>query len=227
MNPNPTPTSVLLVEDDPGVLAVNQAMIAGWPDFVVVGSAQSVGEGLELAVLLEPELVLVDVYLPDGSGLEFVRALRGRGLRFEAVMITAANDLETVQQALYEGVMDYLIKPFQQPRLREALERYRLRQSMKAQPQPFTQARLDRLLGVRAQQRLPKGIDLTTLEQVQHLLQTTPHPLSAEEVGEAVGVSRVTAWRYLEYLQHSGFVRLELSYGAVGRPVKRYRVQRP
>lgn len=220
------PTRVMLVEDDPGVLAVNQAMIAGLPHFTVVGAAQGVDEGLELAVLLQPELLLVDVYLPDGTGLGLIRALRERGLRFEAIMITAANDLDTVQHALYEGVLDYLIKPFQQPRLHEALERYRQRQIVKAHPQPFTQARLDRLLGVRGQQRLPKGIDLTTLEQIQHLLQSTPRPLSADEVGEGVGVSRVTAWRYLEYLQQTGFVQLELTYGTVGRPVKRYRVQR-
>ncbi|MCL6527965.1 MAG: response regulator [Thermaceae bacterium] len=219
-------THVMLIEDDPGVLAVNQAMIAGLPHFTVVGTAQSVGEGLELAVLLQPELLLVDVYLPDGTGLELIRALHARGLRFEAIMITAANDLDTVYHALVEGVMDYLIKPFQQPRLHEALERYRQRQIIKAQPQPFTQARLDRLLGVRGQQRLPKGIDLTTLEQIQHLLQSTSRPLSADEVGEGVGVSRVTAWRYLEHLQQTGFVQLELTYGTVGRPVKRYRVQR-
>jgi response regulator of citrate/malate metabolism len=220
------PTRVMLVEDDAGVLAVNQAMIASLPHFTVVGTAEGVGEGLELAVLLEPELLLVDVYLPDGTGLGLIHTLRERGLSFEAIMITAANDLATVQQALYEGVMDYLIKPFQQSRLHEALERYRQRQIVKANPQPFTQARLDRLLGVRPQQRLPKGIDLTTLEQIQRLLQNAAHPLSADEVGEGVGVSRVTAWRYLEYLQQIGFVRLELSYGAVGRPVKRYRVQR-
>ncbi|WP_018467873.1 response regulator [Calidithermus timidus] len=218
------PTRVMLVEDDAGVLAVNQAMIASLPHFTVVATAQGVGEGLELAVLVEPELLLVDVYLPDGTGLELIHALRRRNLSFEAIMITAANDLDTVQQALYQGVMDYLIKPFQQPRLHEALERYRQRQSIKAQP--LTQAHLDRLLGVRGQQRPPKGIDPTTLEQIQRLLQSAPRPLSADEVGEGVGVSRVTAWRYLEYLQQSGFVQLELSYGAVGRPVKRYRLQR-
>ncbi len=213
---------VLLVEDDPWVTQVNRGLVETVEGFRVVGEAQSVAQGQALALSLKPDLLLVDVYLPDGTGLALIRALRGQGLPFEAIMITAANDTHTVQQALYDGVLDFLIKPFQRPRLERALERY-LQRRQATQAPTFTQRRLDRLLGVTSAEALPKGIDEETLEQIRLLLAKAPTALSAEEVGEQVGVSRVTAWRYLEYLRQSGLAELQVGYGGVGRPIKRYR----
>ncbi len=217
-----SPTQVLLVEDDPWVTQVNRGMVGAVAGFVVVGEAQTVRQAQALALTLKPDLLLVDVYLPDGTGLDLIRALRSQNLDFEAIMITAANDTHTVQRALYDGVLDFLIKPFQQARLKQALERYLQRRSA-AQEQSFTQKKLDRLLGVNNPERLPKGIDAATLEQIQHILRSTGHALSADDVGDRVGVSRVTAWRYLEYLQQTGFVAVEMEYGSVGRPIKRYK----
>ena len=216
------PTRVLLIEDDPWVLAVNRGMVEAVAGFVVVGEAQTMQQGEEQVQALQPDLLLVDVYLPDGTGLELIHSLRAAHLDFEAIMITAANDVQTVQRALYDGVLDYLIKPFQQPRLKQALERYLQRRSA-TQEESFTQKKLDRLLGVRNPQRLPKGIDGETLEQIKAILAGSKRPLSADEVGDQVGVSRVTAWRYLEYLQEIGSAALEMEYGSVGRPIKRYK----
>ncbi|WP_211224803.1 response regulator [Meiothermus rufus] len=215
---------VLLVEDDPWVLQVNRGLVETVEGFKVVGEARSLAQGQALALSLKPDLLLVDVYLPDGTGLGLIRTLRSQGLPFEAVMITAANDVHTVQQALYDGVLDFLIKPFQRPRLERALARY-LQRRQATQAPTFTQRRLDRLLGVTSAETLPKGIDEETLEQIRQLLEKAPAPLSAEEVGEQVGVSRVTAWRYLEYLCQSGLAELQVGYGGVGRPIKRYRVR--
>lgn len=216
------PTHVLLVEDDPWVSQVNRGMVEAVADFVVVGEAQTAQQGQALAQALKPDLLLMDVYLPDGTGLDLIRALRSQNLDFEAIMITAANDAHTVQRALYDGVLDFLIKPFQQARLNQALERYLQRRSVGLE-ESFTQKKLDRLLGVHNPERLPKGIDAATLGQIQHILRTVGHALSADEVGDRVGVSRVTAWRYLEYLQQTGFAAVEMEYGSVGRPIKRYK----
>jgi response regulator of citrate/malate metabolism len=215
------PTRVILIEDDPWVMLLNRTMLEAEKDFCVVGEAETVKRGLAIAKTLEPDLLLVDVYLPDGSGLELVHQLRNENLPFEAIMITAANDLESVQRALRDGALDYLIKPFQQSRLRLALERFRTRESMTQKDKQFTQFKLDRLLG-QTSERLPKGVDATTLEQVQDLLLTATEPLSADELGVQVGLSRVTAWRYLEHLRTTGVVTLEVAHGTVGRPSKRY-----
>jgi response regulator of citrate/malate metabolism len=215
-------TRVLIVEDDPLVARVNRQMVQAEPGFEVVGVAQTLQEAHLLFTELAPDLLLVDVHLPDGSGLDLIPSLKRP---FEAIMITAANDLPSVQQALHGGVLDYLIKPFQKARLQEALRRYQTRVALSAQPS-LNQTRLDKLLGHKSELRLPKGIDGATLAQIRELMEQTPGLLSAEEVGERVGVSRVTAWRYLEYLQEVGVVRLEQEYGGVGRPIKRYGVLR-
>lgn len=215
-------TRVLLVEDDPWVLRVNRGMLESVAGFVVVGEAQTVQQGQAQALALRPELLLVDVYLPDGTGLDLIRALRRRHLGFEAIMITAANDSSTVQRALYDGVLDCLIKPFQQARLEQALKRYLQRRSA-TQEERFTQRKLDRLLGVSHPERLPKGIDSATLEQIRQVLARSEAPLSAEQLGERMGLSRVTAWRYLEYLQQTGLAAVEVEYGSIGRPIKRYK----
>jgi response regulator of citrate/malate metabolism len=217
----PINTQVLLIEDDPWVLQVNRAMLEYEPGFTVIGSAQTVREARTAVDTLEPQLILVDVYLPDGSGLEVVQHVRNARLDCEVIMITAANDTAIVQQALREGAVDYLIKPFAQSRLREALARYNARRSVNT-PEQLTQHKLDRLLGFPTRQRLPKGIDETTLEQVRTYLNTSSETLSAEQVGQRIGVSRVTAWRYLEYLKEIGVADLLIDYGSVGRPVKRY-----
>ena len=213
-------TRVLIVEDDPLVARVNREMVAAEAGFEVVGIAATLFQASELFEELRPELLLVDVHLPDGSGLDLIPTLRG-SWSFEAIMITAANDLPSVQQALHGGVLDYLIKPFQKARLQEALRRYQARVALATQPN-LNQARLDKLLGHKSESRLPKGIDGATLGQIRELMEQAAGLLTAEEVGERVGVSRVTAWRYLEYLQEVGVVRLEQEYGGVGRPIKRY-----
>ncbi len=215
------PVRVVMVEDDPWVGRVNRALVEAETGFTVVAQAETVRQGRELVQALEPDLLLMDVYLPDGSGLELVQELRGMGLGFEVILITAASDLASVQRALHGGALDYLIKPFQQPRLREALGRYRLRTSV-VEPN-FTQSRLDRLLGHQGEERLPKGLDPLTLEQIRSALMASEQPLSAEEVGSRVGLSRVSAWRYLEYLSESGSLQAEMVYGSVGRPTKRYK----
>jgi response regulator of citrate/malate metabolism len=212
---------IVLIEDDPWVLQVNRAMLQHEPGFTVIGSAQTVREARTTVDSLAPDLILVDVYLPDGSGLEVVQHVRNAQRDCEVIMITAANDIAIVQQALREGAVDYLIKPFAQTRLREALARYTARRSLNL-PEGLTQHKLDRLLGFPTRQRLPKGIDETTLEQVQAHLHTSSETLSAEQVGQRIGVSRVTAWRYLEYLREIGMANLVIDYGSVGRPVKRY-----
>lgn len=216
-------TRVVLVEDDLWVARVNREMVETVAGFVVVGHAESVQQGRELNAALQPDLLLVDIYLPDGTGLELVRFLREQNPSPEVIMITAANDLPSVQLALHEGVLDYLVKPFQHSRLKEALERYLQRRAVQHNSQHFTQTKLDRLLGFRSNQLLPKGIDPATLEQIRHILTQSSEALSAEELGERLGLSRVTAWRYLEYLRESGVANLEMAYGKLGRPVKRYK----
>lgn len=212
---------VLLVEDDRWVARVNRDLLEQ-SGAQVVGTAASVAEALAAVTALEPDLLLLDVYLPDGTGVEVLRAIRSAGQLTDVIMLTAADDLTTVRQALSLGALDYIIKPFEQARLREALRRVG---SQRPSSDALNQQRIDRMLRLPGS-GLPKGIEEGTLNRILRLLETREEAVNAEEVGAWVGLSRVTAWRYLEYLLGQGALELDFSYGQPGRPSKLYRLPR-
>jgi response regulator of citrate/malate metabolism len=213
---------VFLIEDDPWVSQVNAQMISSINGFEVQGTARTIHDAKKQILELFPQLLLVDVYLPDGNGLELLHQLRHERIQFDAMMITAANDATSVRLALSDGVFDYLIKPFERSRLETALERYRTRHQWQ-NGQQLNQAKIDHLLGRTLTPDLPKGIDASKLEQVKHCLRANNTLVSAEQIAVQIGISRVTAWRYLEYLCQTGWAVLENDQSGNGRPVKRYR----
>ncbi|WP_407571008.1 response regulator [Deinococcus altitudinis] len=220
-------TRILIVEDDRWVAQVNRGLVEAG-GHTVIGVASTVQEGLELAARLQPDLILLDMYLPGGSGLDLLLALRAAGQVTDVIMLTAADDLQSVRQALALGALDYVIKPFEQARLLEAVSRVTGRRGFPSSA--FTQHRLDQFLGLPGV-ALPKGIEAGMLKRTRQVLEgagagtegAPPQALSAEDVGAQLGVSRVTAWRYLEYLLETGQVELDFSYGLPGRPAKLYR----
>lgn len=206
----------LIVEDDRRVAALHRAFLEA-EGLEVVGTAGSVGAALS-ALELAPDLVLLDLYLPDGHGLDLLPALTGT----YTLVITAAKDVPTVERALLGGAMDYIVKPFGRTRLREALARYRAFRNLRGR-ETVTQEDVDRLL---VRRRGPKGLDPYTRERVLALLGEAG-ALTAEEVAGHLGLSRVTVWRYLEALRREGQVRAEVLYGAPGRPSRVYRLEGP
>lgn len=221
-----TPVRVLLVEDDLRVARVNRDLLERDPGVHVVGSAATLAQARALVPVLAPDLILLDVHLPDGSGLVLLQEWRAGGLTTDVALITAADDEVSVRLALAGGAFDYLIKPFTGARLAEVVARHRAR---RLPPGALEQAQLDRLLGGGrgAPEPLPRGIDPHTLERVAGALDQASSPLSAEEVGDRTQLSRVTAWRYLEFLVRQGRARLEHQYGLGGRPAKLYRAAPP
>ncbi|MFC3834572.1 MULTISPECIES: response regulator [Deinococcus] len=218
---------VLLVEDDQRVARINRDLLERDPDVHVVGSAATCAQGDALAQALNPDLILLDVHLPDGSGLGLLRHWRSVGRTTDVALITAADDEVSVRLALAHGAFDYLIKPFTGARLAELLARHRGRRlptTPGQQEARLDQGRLDRLLGVhgRSAEPLPRGVDPHTLERVAHALAGAGGGVSAEDIGDRLGLSRVTAWRYLEHLVRTGRASLEHQYGHSGRPAKLY-----
>ena len=149
-------------------------------------------------------------------------------MRRLVILITAAKELEPLQEAMRGGVFDYILKPVMFQRFRETLERFREYRQQLHDRSSLEQGDVDRLLHPYKQSKpgepaLPKGIDPLTLKKVRAVF-AQPHGegFSAEEVGERVGASRTTARRYLEYLTATGHLSAELIYGAVGRPERKY-----
>ncbi len=220
----------LVVDDDFRVAAVHAAYVAKVDGFEVVGQAHTAADALTIAAELEPDLVLMDVFLPDGDGLSVVRSLMDRERHPDVIVITAARDMSTVRTAMQLGAVHYLVKPFGFSALSERLHTYRrlhLRIAGLPDEAEADQSAVDELFGMLRSQpptgrRLAKGHSAPTLELVRDAVRGATQAVSASDVAETVGVSRATAQRYLTYLENYGVVRLQLRYGTTGRPEHLY-----
>lgn len=220
---------VLLVDDDPIMLELHRSYVERVDGFAVVG--ECTGARAALAAILEPagspvDLVLLDMTMPDGSGLDVLRHSRARAAGVDVIAITSVRDVAVVRQAVALGAVQYLVKPFTFAVFRERLDQYRsFRERAGQAAGDATQAEIDALLqalrpaGTIA---LPKGLSADTLDRVAALLREDG-AASAREAAERLGMSRVVARRYLEHLADVGRAARAPRYGTPGRPETEYR----
>ncbi|HEY3260360.1 MAG TPA: response regulator [Pseudonocardiaceae bacterium] len=218
---------VVVVDDDFMVGRVHAGYVARVDGFAVVGLAHSGQQALEVIESAKPDLVLLDVYLPDISGVEVLRRLRAAGSPVDVLVITAARDVQTVRAIVQGGAVHYLIKPFSFAALKDRLERYAEVHRRITAVEQAGQEDVDRIFGLlrapAAGQRLPKGLSAATCELVASVLRSAAGDLSASEAAEQAGLSRVSTRRYLEWLVSTGQAQLQMRYGTAGRPEHRYR----
>ncbi|MFJ9391116.1 response regulator [Nocardioides sp. NPDC101246] len=227
--------TVLVVEDDFMVASIHTRFVERVEGFRVVGVAATGSQALEETARLSPDVLLLDVHLPDFSGIELLRRLRGRGDDAAVIVITAAREADTVRAAAAGGAAHYVVKPFpfedlaarldDVRRSREALARIGERAEGPGHRDEL-QAGIDEVFshqGAReSRERLPKGLSAETARAVLAALETAGE-LSATECADAIGVSRVSARRYLEHFASTGRIGVRLNYGTAGRPERRYR----
>jgi len=214
---------VLVVEDDAVVARLHCRFVARVPGFTPVGVAATAAEAERLVRTLRPDLMLLDLGLPGASGVSLLRGLRGRGESVEVIAVTASTSTPTVHATVQLGVVDYIVKPFDQDRLRKALGLFQRRMAMMAAP-TLAQEEVDRIYsdGPNAQRWLPRDLSDDRLADVRAFLADATAPVSASDVADAVGVARVTARRYLEYLVTIGRAQLDVVSDGPGRPRKLY-----
>lgn len=223
----------VIIEDDPQVAEIQRRYLEKISGIELVGIAHSMADADDLVEIFKPDLALLDVHFPEGSGLDLLYRWRAEHRQVDVILITAANEVETLRSALHAGVFEFILKPLVMQRLTTAIERFRAHLIRLDQIDTLDQNGLDHLIiapgdndtanNTKPQSRLPKGIDALTLNNIQQQLQSGK-ALTAEEVGQAIGSSRTTARRYLEYLVGQERCRAEVTYGSVGRPERRYRV---
>lgn len=222
--------ATLVVDDDYRVAELHGAYVEQVPGFTVVGTAHSGGEAIALVDRLRPELVLLDLYLPDMSGLEVLRQLREEAHpAVDVIAITAARDVVSLREAMRGGVVHYLVKPFRLSAFEEKLTSYAGARARLARMGEADQLQVDRIFSALRSsggERLPKRLSDATLELVLRTLGGAHSGLAAADVARAAGLSRVTARRYLEHLCRLGRAELTLRYGTPGRPEHRYRLVR-
>ncbi|WP_102191884.1 response regulator [Microbacterium aurantiacum] len=223
----------LLVDDDLLTLELHRDYIDRLDGFTVAGECTGARAALtavlDQAIERPIDLVLLDMTMPDGSGLDVLRTLRARSAAVDVIAITGVRDAEVVRQMAALGVFQYLVKPFTFATFRERLEQYRayLAQSHSTDGEA-TQAEIDALLGAARPTGsipVPKGLSPASLESITAAMRSSD-ALSASEVGEILGMSRVAARRYLEHLVAEGTLRRTARYGARGRPETEYRWNR-
>ena len=155
--------------------------------------------------------MLLDIGLPDASGIDLASALAGLRPAPDIIAITSERDLEMVRAAVGHGALAYLLKPFTFAAFRDRLERYRrYRDALPAGTDAASQAEVDRALAelrsAADRSARPRARRRRTNDEIARAVRDSADGITADEVAKQVGVSRVTAWRYLERLADEGTV---------------------
>lgn len=218
---------VLVVEDEPIAAEANAEYLRRLSGFEV---AAVVNSGVEAVRALnedqDVDLILLDMNLPDTHGLDLLRRVRGAGRACDVIAVTSAREVSLIRQAVAQGVVSYLLKPFTFAGFRTKLEAYAAyREQLAGGAEVADQSDVDAMIGrLRPEavvEELPKGLSRETLTRVVGLLRAAPS--SASELAQAIGVSRVTARRYLEHLADARLAERDARYGGAGRPEVEYR----
>lgn len=220
------PVRVMIVEDDVMVARINRDLthqISGFKVIQVAGTAQEALDALEK----EPvDLVILDVYLPDKTGVELLKAFRRGGLPVDVVMITAAHDAPTVEESMRYGIFDYIIKPFSFDRYKACLVNYRKQKADISHQKTLSQERVNEFTGFRDHSRsrdgFPKGIQEQTLRRVEEAIEGFGPCFSIDDLLGVLPLSRATNRRYLEFLTEAGVLEKSLAYRKLGRPTVLY-----
>ena len=221
---------IIVVEDDPLVAQLNAAYLEAMEGFEVAGIFSNGLEALEFLKKDPVELAVLDVYMPVCSGVELLRQMRGTGIQTAVIMITAANEMKVVEEALRLGIEDYIIKPFSYVRLRDSVQRFRDKTSLVHGTKEVSQDMVDRLLGNQPPRKprgnLPKGLNARTLETIREVLTREPQgDHTCESISAASGLSKVTVRHYLNYLIDTGVLSSSVDYETGGRPRQLYRLK--
>jgi response regulator of citrate/malate metabolism len=221
----------LIVEDDFRVADLHCAYVERVPGFSVAGRAHTGQAALEAVDRIRPDLVLLDVYLPDMSGLEVLQRLREDDHpAVDVIAITAAREVDSLRAAMRGGVIHYLIKPFLFQAFEEKLLSYAAARERMTRIGKAEQSDIDRIFSAlrsASSEPLPKGLSDTTLDLIVQVLGKSQSGLTATAVADAAGVSRVTARRYLDHMCQLGRAEVTMRYGGPGRPEHRYQLVVP
>ena len=218
--------NVLIVEDDPMVAMINEQYIKKNKNFTVVGKCKDGNSALSFLESNDVDLLIMDVYMPKMDGFEALRQIRNRKITVDAIMVTAANDRDSLEEALHLGIVDYLVKPFTYERFQMALEKFMAQNHALKDTKTFDQSNIDYLIDnarKKTESVFPKGIqEKTLLLIIDYLKENKGKWLTGDEIAEISGLTSVTVRRYMNYLSESGKVFGEMNYETGGRPCMKY-----
>ena len=220
--------SVVIAEDDPKIAEIQSRFIDKIDGFEVVGIGNTIAESEEIIDVFQPDLVLLDVFFPDGNGVDLLWKIRRLYKNIDVIFITAAKEVGTLQEAIRGGAFDYVLKPMTFSRFQSTLEKFFKHRHQLEEITDLDQTEVDKIIHpvqefAQVDERMPKSINRLTLEKVEDEVSKIDNAgVNAEVIGLQIGISRTTARRYLEFLVAKGTVKPSLVYGSVGRPERLY-----
>ena len=219
---------VLIVEDDPMVGLINEQYLKHHKEFSVVGICRDGKRALEFLENNSVDLIILDVFMPHMDGFETLHQIRKKKTYIDVIMVTAANDKESLEEALRLGIIDYLVKPFTFERFQMALEKYLAQVGALNQLDRLNQKNIDFIIEHTRKKNEdvhPKGIQDKTLQIILNQMKEREDEwLTGDAIAEMTGLTGVTVRRYMNYLAEAGFVSSEMNYETGGRPCMLYRI---
>ena len=218
---------VLIVEDDPMVAMINEQYVNRNERFRVVATCNNGKDAVDYLAKKTVDLIIMDVFMPNMNGIETLREIRNRNIASSVIMVTAANDITTFEEAMKLGAVDYLVKPFDFDRFQQALDKFALAQSLLREGKTLTQSSIDQIVGAPANtiNQSPKGIQEKTKGVILECLAAENDWMTGEKIAEATGLSAVTIRRYMNHLVQSGDAVGTMNYETGGRPCMLYKIK--
>ena len=145
------------------------------------------------------DLLILDVYMPKMDGFETLRRIRNKQITVDAIMVTAANDRESFEEALHLGIVDYLVKPFTFDRFQMALEKCIAQNNALKDIDTLNQTSIDHIIDnsrKKSDDLYPKGIQEKTLQLIVESLRADANRwFTGDEIAEKIGLTGVTVRR--------------------------------
>lgn len=225
---------ILIVEDDPMVSSINKQYLMRIikPENLTVYQTDTAKKALTITKKINPDLILLDVYLPKTSGTELLEQFIQHNLHPNVIMLSAAKDSTNINMALKYGVLDYLLKPFSFNRFKEAIEHFLKYNKLLQKNNTVSQGELDHIFitqdmnNLNDETGLPKGLSDFSLTKIKTAISQLADEFSNQDVARQSKLSRITTKKYLDYLEKTGKLSAKVHYLKVGRPIKIYKLNR-
>ena len=175
------------------------------------------------------DLLLLDVYMPGESGIHFLSWLRQQGNDIPVILITAADDIETIKNVIRYGALDYLIKPFTLQRFQLAIEKYLAFSQTIQTTEKADQKLIDQVFNHTTPIHeapsfidLPKGLSKLTLKKICASILKAETIFSTKELAQKSALSRISVKKYLNFLVEQDILNERIRYLEIGRPLTCY-----
>ena len=215
---------ILIIEDDPMVAMIHKEYFKRKELSDDLNHVSTLEEAKSFLEKSDADLIVLDNYLTDGQGVEYLPELKG----YPIIMITAANDIQTVEAALTNGVVDYLVKPFTYERFSQAVDKVQDYVSLLSKEKINQDLIDDYLNSGRVEEEedsLPKGLSRITLKKVLENIQEHEAGFTTQQVADELDISRITIRKYLNHLVNISVLSEDVEYYTSGRPVSVFTIE--